>query len=106
MNPDPFQYTAHKARYPGYAKAVALSTPHRGVLFYKQSAVVLSKHGLRLNKQTFYNLERRQGQGGKLSKTEELALLLEYLTLEDFRVRIDDDYSLDEEEEVRTGRVV
>jgi hypothetical protein len=63
---------------------------------FGQATRILKKHRLQVSKWDFYNVDRRDRQGGQLTKIEELNLLLEYLDKEDFRYRLLEDYELDE----------
>ena len=91
MNPDPFTYVAHRDKRPGHSAAVAAALPMRGVISYKKVSRILQNQGLQLPKKEFYNLER-QSEKRQLTKAEELTLLQEYFTVNDFRVRLLEEY--------------
>lgn len=62
--PDPFQYDVHRARRPGYITALTLAASHLGTISYGKSKEILQKDGLHIDRKTFYNLKRREGEGG------------------------------------------
>lgn len=62
--PDPFQYDVHRARRPGYLTALTLAASHLGTISYGKSKEILQKDGLQIDRKTFYNLKRREGEGG------------------------------------------
>jgi MULE transposase domain len=102
-NPDPFQYQQHQSKRPGYAQSLALAETHRGVIGFKQSAEILQKEGLEINRKKFYNLNRRDQQG-QLTRQEELELILYTLKEEGVHPRVREEYI--EENGIRTGRVI
>lgn len=63
--PDPFQYDVHRTRKPGYTTALTLAASHLGTISYGKSKEILQKDGLHIDRKTFYNLKRREGEGGK-----------------------------------------
>lgn len=63
--PDPFQYDVHRARKPGYVTALTLAASHLGTISYGKSKEILQKDGLHIDRKTFYNLKRREGEGGR-----------------------------------------
>jgi hypothetical protein len=70
-NPDPFQYTQHQAKQPGYSKALATAATHVGVISYTVSVEILRKEGLELDRKKYYNLGRKEESEG-LTRQEEL----------------------------------
>lgn len=62
--PDPFQYDVHRTRKPGYTTALTLAASHLGTISYGKSKEILQKDGLHIDRKTFYNLKRREGEGG------------------------------------------
>lgn len=60
--PDPFQYDVHRTRKPGYATALSLAASHLGTISYGKSKEILQKDGLHIDRKTFYNLKRREGE--------------------------------------------
>lgn len=95
MSSDPFQYVQHKGKRPGYAGAVASATAMRSVISYAKASRILSAQGLELSRNEYYNLEREENKGA-LSKAEELTLLLDYLEQDDFRVRLLEQYDVND----------
>jgi hypothetical protein len=93
-NPDPFEYLQHRNKRPGHFQAVELATSHRGTLSYSQSAEILRKDNLELDRKKYYNLQRKEGRG-ELTRQEELQLLLETLDNEGIHPRIRAEYELD-----------
>lgn len=63
--PDPFQYDVHRTRKPGYTTALTLAASHLGTISYGKSKEILQKDGLHIDRKTFYNLKRREGEGGR-----------------------------------------
>lgn len=63
--PDPFQYDVHRTRKPGYTTALTLAASHLGIISYGKSKEILQKEGLHIDRKTFYNLKRREGEGGR-----------------------------------------
>lgn len=61
--PDPFQYDVHRTRKPGYTTALTLAASHLGTISYGKSKEILQKDGLHIDRKTFYNLKRREGEG-------------------------------------------
>jgi hypothetical protein len=53
LSPDPFQYHQHQDRKPGAAAAFALALTHRGILSYKDLAVVLEQDGYEIKKKKY-----------------------------------------------------
>jgi hypothetical protein len=72
-NPDPFQYLQHRDKKPGYTKAISAAATHRGIISYRQSAEILAKDGLEIDRKQFYNLHRKE-EKGTLTRQEELEL--------------------------------
>lgn len=62
---DPFQYDVHRTRKPGYTTALTLAASHLGTISYGKSKEILQKDGLHIDRKTFYNLKRREGEGGR-----------------------------------------
>ena len=104
INPDPFQYNAHKPRVPDAEKTKGIAGGLHGNVPFSTAKTILRKLGLRMERKTFYNLERRQ-KNGKLTKQEELALIIEHLEEEHFRIRVNDEYIVNEKG-ARTSRTV
>ena len=94
MNPDPFQYLFHRNRRVGHSKAVEIATGLRGEVSYRKAQRILKNHDLEIGRKEFYNLQRSEALK-KLSQQDELKLLLSILNEEDFRVRVQDEYTLD-----------
>ena len=68
-NPDPFTFAAHKAKKPGYRKAVDKASVHCRAASYSTSSKLLRKEGLPvLTAKEYYNLCRKADTGGKLTK--------------------------------------
>jgi hypothetical protein len=66
-NLDPFTFAVHKAKKPGYLKAVKQAEAHRGAASYSTSSKMLPKQGLPvLTKKEYYNSVRRQMRAGDL----------------------------------------
>ena len=63
--PDPFQYDVHRTRKPGYTTALTLAASHLGTISYGKSKEILQKDGLHIDRKTFYNLKRREVEGGR-----------------------------------------
>lgn len=63
--PDPFQYDVHRTRKPGYTTALTLAASHLGTISYGKSKEILQKDGLHIDRKTFYNLKRREGENGR-----------------------------------------
>jgi hypothetical protein len=60
----------------GYAAARAAASVHRGVVGYKEHAALLKKDHLPdIGKKTYWNLQRKEGQG-TLTRQEELEYIL------------------------------
>ena len=100
MNLDPFTYVAHRDKRLGHSAAVAAALPMRGVISYEKVNRILQNQGLQLPKKEFCNLERQSGKG-QLTKAEELTLLQEYLTADDFRVRLLEGYVVGDDSKPR-----
>lgn len=62
---DPFQYDVHRTRKPGYTTALKIAASHLGTISYGKSKEILQKDGLHIDRKTFYNLKRREGEGGR-----------------------------------------
>ena len=72
-NPDPFTFAAHKAKKPGYRKAVDKALVHRGAVSYSTSSRLLHKEGLLvLTTKEYYSLCRKADIGGKLTNQQEI----------------------------------
>lgn len=94
MNPDPFQYSVHRSRRIGYLKTVEIATGLRGEVSFRKAQRILKNHDLEIGKKEFYNLQCSEALQ-KLSQQDELKLLLSILNEEDFRVRVQDEYTLE-----------
>lgn len=94
MNPDPFQYVVHRNRRVGHSKEVEIATGLRGEVSYRKAQRILKNHDLEIGRKEFYNLQRGEALK-KLSQQDELKLLLSILNEEDFRVRVQYEYTLD-----------
>jgi hypothetical protein len=94
-NPDPFQYIQHRSKKPGYTEAVTIAATHSGIISYTQSADILRKDGLEIDRKMYYSLHRKE-KTGDLTKQEELQLLLGDLEQEGLHPRVRSEYILDE----------
>jgi hypothetical protein len=76
FNPDPFTFASHKAKKPGYLKAVARATVYRGAASHSISSKLLQKEGLpTLTAKDYYNLCKKADGGGKLTSQEEIQVI-------------------------------
>jgi hypothetical protein len=83
---DPFYYIEHRHRRPGHALAKATAIKHRAAgLSATQSARILRQDGLILSSVEYYNCTRSEG---RMTKEDEMRMLLTCLEQEDFWVRV------------------
>jgi hypothetical protein len=101
---NPFQYYQHRDKKPSYAKAVVAAATQRGVISYKESAAILQKDGLEIDKKQYYNLHQKEDKG-ILTRQDELQLILRTLEEECFHPRRRKEYTVNKQEE-QTERVI
>jgi hypothetical protein len=100
-NPDPFSYDQHKAKKPGFASSIQQAIIHCGAVSYTSSLKMLRKEGLPgLSALDFYNLNRKnEKETERLTKQEEISLILHYLEMQDFHVQVRYEHLLDNDGE-------
>lgn len=96
MNSDPFQYIIHRDRRPGHAKSVEIARGLRGEMSYKKALRILKNHDLNIDQRKFYNLKYKEEQSKPLGREEQLSLLLRILDQEEFRVRVQHEYDVND----------
>ena len=107
LTPDPFTYDEHKEKRKGYSLAIQRASIHRGTASFATSARLLRKEGLLgLTRKDFYNLNQRERQGGKLTKEEEILVLIEHLEDHKFHVQCRWEYALDDKGKTTGKRVI
>jgi len=80
-NPNPFSYDQHTAKKPRYTKALARALVHHRAASYATLLKMLQKEGLpTISRKKYYSINRKlEGEGGRLTKQEEIQVLLTYL---------------------------
>jgi hypothetical protein len=100
---DPFVLDRLKIYEPNRQKARQIATTHRGVLSYSDSVDILAKDGLKIGRNKYYNLIRKEAKA-PLNNQEELELVMAILERNGFYPRTREEYIVKDGR--RTKRVV